>query len=1015
AGHVAPPLPSHKDAVRDHLEATLEQTNWNISHTAAQLGVSRNTVRARIERFGLVPGGSGSLTPRRPAKPPVLVQPPAANAIDEPAPGLPPAETAAPRPLPTLPQTAVSSNAAIHWERRWITLLRVSLTVENDDDVRDVTKPLEVIADKVQVFGGRVTELGRTGLEAAFGLDPLEDAAQRAAFAALAVQRAGVRAREQLSPAPVSRIALHADSYLVGRIGTWVQIDQEAKHAASALLATLVAAAPPDSTLVSRTLLPFLRRRFDFDRPLPAGLAGEAHRLLGRADRPAVFDRQMSSFVGRDSEIELLKNRWDLASQGLGQVVGIVGDPGVGKSRLIWEFLRGGTRGLVLETASIALGRPTPYLAIIEMLRMCFGVETGDTDAAIRNKVTQHLTDLDPSLVVSLPAFLSLLDVPTEDSAWDGLDPTRRRRQTFDAIKRLMLRESARQPLVLVFEDAHWADSETKALLESVADSLPVARVLMLVTFRPEYEHGWGNRNFYTQVRVDPLRGEGAQRFLRDLLGDHPSVDSLRARLIEWTGGNPFFLEETVWRLVETGVLEGERGAHRMVRPVTSISVPKTVHEVLASRMARLPAPAYDVLHLAAVLGRRVPHEVLAAVSTTSAEVLSQGLELLQTREFLSAVDVAEEREYFFRHALTQEVAYASLPEDQRRVLHAQILHATERAYPDRLDDRVAELAHHAFEGQQWEKAVGYLHSAGTRALARSANTEAAGCFEQALVALLHLPDRRENKELAIDLCFGLRNALTPLGQAERTLEHLREAEKLARLLGDERRLGRVLSFTANCLYIMADYEGAIEASEQARQHAKSLEDFPLSVAAGMYLGRASAGLGDYGRAADVLREIAESLSGERTSDYLGLPVLPAVFARSHLILALAELGEFDEAERLIKEAIAIAERTRHPETLLWAHVSAGPARLVRGHLGPATAALEHAQGLYRAADIPVYFPLVSSPLGLAYAMGGRVPEGLALVEQAVERTESRRQAALLPWTLLRLGEVRLLADQASA
>jgi tetratricopeptide (TPR) repeat protein len=642
-------------------------------------------------------------------------------------------------------------------------------------------------------------------------------------------------------------------------------------------------------------------------------------------------------------------------------------------------------------------------------------VEVGETDAAIRNKVTQHLADLDPSLAASLPAFLSLLDVPTQDSAWNGLDPARRRRQTFDAIKRLMFRESARQPLVLVFEDAHWADSETKALLDTIADSLPAARVLMLVTFRPEYEHGWGQRTFYTQVRVDPLRGDSVQRFLRDLLGEHSTLDSLRARLIGWTGGNPFFLEETTRTLAETGVLDGKRGAYRMVRPVTSITVPETVHEVLAARMDRLTPPVYEVLQSAAVVGRRVPHEVLAAVSTLSAEILSQGLEVLQAREFLSESGLGDEREYTFRHALTQEVAYASLPEAQRRGLHARILHAIARVYSGRLDDRVAELAHHAFEGQRWEEAVGYLHRAGTRALARSANTEAAVCFEQALVALSHLPDRRENQELAIDLRFGLRNALTPLGQAPRTLEHLREAEKLAGLLGDERRRGRALSFAANCLCLMADYEGAIEASQQALQHAKSLGDFPLSVAAGMYLGRASAGLGQYRRAADVLHEVAESLGGERAHDYLGLPVLPAVFARSQLILALAELGEFDEAERLITEAIEIAESTRHPDTLLWAHGGAGFARLVRGHVAPATSALEHALELCRTADMPVYVSLVSSPLGLAYAMSGRVAEGLVLVEQAVEQAEARRQVALLAWTLLRLGEVRLLADQPSA
>ena len=274
--------------------------------------------------------------------------------------------------------------------------------------------------------------------------------------------------------------------------------------------------------MVSQKTLPFLRRRFDFAWPFAAGAAGEAHRLLGPAERPS-FDAQMSAFVGRESEIELLEDRFNLAVDGHGQIVGIVGDPGVGKSRLVWEFLHAGTtdRGRVLETAAVALGRPTPFQAIIELLRASFGVDAGEPDAAIREKVSRYLADLDPSLAASLPAFLSLLDVSTEDSAWEGLDPTRRRRRTFDAIKRLMLRESERRPLVLVFEDAHWADSETKALLDAVADSLPIARVLMLVTFRPEYQHEWGSRTFYTQIRVDPLRGEGVQRFLLDLLGEH--------------------------------------------------------------------------------------------------------------------------------------------------------------------------------------------------------------------------------------------------------------------------------------------------------------------------------------------------------------------------------------------------------------------------------------------------------------------------------------------------------------
>src|SRR5713101_3001262 len=426
----APPVPppgpgagaaSLDEAMRDHLQAVLDQTGGNITHTAAILGIARNTLRSRIRKLWLK--GFGAVAPY-PGPPDLAASAPASvRDAQEKTGGAAPTQEVEGRepglslegittPLPNLPQMVLGSNADIHWERRWITLLRVSLAVESDDDVRDSTSALEIAADKVQTFGGRVIELGRTALEAAFGLDPLEDAAQRAAYAALSIQRAGARARERSSSTLVSRIAVHADSYLIGRMGASIQIDQEAKQAASAFLATLIAAAPPDSAVVSRMVLPFLRRRFEFDRPVAAGVAGEAHPLLGRADRPAMFDKQISLFVGRESEIGLLENRWGLAAQGLGPIVGIVGDPGVGKSRLIWEFLRGGTsRGLVLETASVTLGRPTPYLAIIEMLRTCFGVEAGETDLAIRNKVAQHLADLDPSLAVSLPAFLSLLDV----------------------------------------------------------------------------------------------------------------------------------------------------------------------------------------------------------------------------------------------------------------------------------------------------------------------------------------------------------------------------------------------------------------------------------------------------------------------------------------------------------------------------------------------------------------------------------------------------------------------------
>jgi transcriptional regulator with AAA-type ATPase domain/tetratricopeptide (TPR) repeat protein len=988
AAPAAPPRGDRRQR-RQRIEAALTRMDGNISRAAAELKVSRKTLRAWMKEEHLYPY-TGAVEPAE--------LEPGRGALPAEAPGLWPAVPAGGLPA--------AMGGRIHWQRQWVTLLRVRAVPRDGDTPGDVTGALEVAADKVQAFGGHVVELHRAGLDAAFGLDPIDDAPQRAAFAALAIQRACASSAGHVAVA----VGLHAETCVVGRIGSSPQIDQDAKQAASAVLAELVAAAS-GGVLASDALFPFLRRRLAFDEPI-AIAGGKAYPILGRASQ--AFGGEISTFVGRRSEMALLDDRWALAAQGLGQIVGIVGDPGVGKSRLVWEFLHSDVKraGLTLATASVSLGRPTPYLAIIELLRAYFGVEAGEPEALVRERVTERLRALDESLLTARPAFLSLLDVPAGDPAWDALPPSRRRQRTLEAMKRLMLRESARQPLLLVLEDAHWADSETRALLDDVVDSLPVARVLMLVTYRPEYQHAWGDRTFYTQLRVDPLRGESVARFLRELIGADESLDALRGRLVEWTDGNPFFLEETVRTLAESRVLQGERGAYAVNQPIAAIAVPDTVQEVLAGRMARLGAVPHGVLQSASVVGRRVPHHVVAAVSGLSTEVLGETLKTLQVREFLSESGHGDDREYTFRHALTQEVAYASLPDEQRRGLHAAILESLERVYAE---DRIADLAHHAFEGQRWERAVGYLRRAGERAFARSANREAATCFENALAALARLPETRPRQELGIDLRFDLRNALNPLGPAHRTLVHLREAESLAEKIGDERRLGRAVSFSANCLVLMAEYSEAIAVGRRASSLAGSLADFPLQVASGMYLGRAYVGLGQYRRAAEVLGEVAGSLTGERMRDYLGLPVLPAVFARSHLVLALSELGEFAEAEAQTRRAIELAEESRNPDTLLWAHGSAGMVDLVRGRLEPAIRALEHALELCRAADLPIYIPLVGSPLGLAYALTGRADEGLAIAEQAVQQTQARQQVALQSWTLLRLAEVQHLAGRPAA
>ena len=453
--------------------------------------------------------------------------------------------------------------------------------------------------------------------------------------------------------------------------------------------------------------------------------------------------RGLTRFVGRDTELAALGQALERAGGGHGQVVAVVGEAGVGKSRLVYECVHApSTQGWqVLESASVSYGKATPYFPVIDLLKRYVHVEGADDSRTIRAKVTGQVLTLDESLQEILPALLWLLDALPEESSFRALDPPQRRQRLLDALKRVLLRESQVQPLLLVFEDLHWIDTETQALLNSLVESLPMARLLLLVNYRPEYQHGWGSKTYYTQLRLDPLPPASADALLQALLGDDPSLVPLTQLLIARTEGNPFFLEESVRTLVETGVLVVEPGAYRLAQALPTIQVPATVQAVLAARIDRLPPEEKRLLQTAAVVGTEVPLPLLQAIADMPEATLYRGLAHLQAAEFLYETCLFPEPEYTFKHALTHEVAYNSLLLERRRELHARIVAAIEQLHADRLADQVEQLAHHALRGELWDKARLYCRQAGVKAMARSAYREAVMGFEQALVALQHLPE----------------------------------------------------------------------------------------------------------------------------------------------------------------------------------------------------------------------------------------------------------------------------------
>jgi predicted ATPase len=511
----------------------------------------------------------------------------------------------------------------------------------------------------------------------------------------------------------------------------------------------------------------------------------------------------------------------------------------------------------------VSYGKATAYLPIVDLLKSYFRIEPRDDARTITEKVGGKVLMLDRALEDTIPAVLALLDTLPEDSPFRALEPRDRRRLTLQAIKALLLRESRVQPLVLVFEDLHWIDGETQAILDSLLDSLPAAPILLLVNYRLEYRHGWGSRTCYRQLRIDPLGGESADELLRALLGADSSLDALKRLLLERTQGNPFFIEESVRGLLEVGALTGERGGHRLAHPVTTLRVPASVQALLASRIDRLPPEDKQLLHAASVVGKDVPLALLEAVADLAPDRLVGGLGRLQAAEFLYETRLFPDPEYTFKHALTHEVAYGSLLSDRRRELHTRIVVALEHRYAHPAGEEIERLAHHSLRGELWEKAAQYSRQAGLKASAQSANREALAWYGQVLAAIDHLPAGREKDEQAIDVRLDLRAPLFRLAEFRRLISVLQEAQSLAAALDDRSRLGWTLAFLANHIFQTGDLDQAMEHIQRADHIAAGLGAFDLSILVSSSLGQILFGMGEYGRAIEVLKGALERLQGD--------------------------------------------------------------------------------------------------------------------------------------------------------
>jgi class 3 adenylate cyclase/tetratricopeptide (TPR) repeat protein len=910
-----------------------------------------------------------------------------------------------------LAERILTSKDALEGERKQVTVLfadlqgSMELLADRDpEEARKILDPvLERMMEAVHRYEGTVNQVMGDGIMALFGA-PLahEDHAVRACYAALKMQERMTHgnAIRQAGGIPVQiRVGINSGEVVVRSIGNDLHMDYTALGQTTHLAARMEQLARPGTSLITGETLRLAEGYVEV-RPLgPVPVKGlaepvEIHELLragpARSRLQAAAARGLTRFVGRAAEIEALHGALERARAGHGQIVGVVGDPGVGKSRLFWEFTHSHrTRGwAVLESRSVSYGKATAYLPVSDLLKTYFQIDVHDDRREIRQKVTGKLLTLDRSLEPTLPALFALLDVPFGDPHWEVLDPTQRRERTQDAVKRLLLRESQFQPLLLVFEDLHWVDAESQALLESLVESLPTAHALVLVSYRPEFRHDWRAKTYYTQLRIDPLPPETLGELLQSLLGPDAALEGLKRLLLDRTEGNPLFLEENVRALVETHVLAGDHGSYRLVKPLESIQVPATVQAVLAARIDRLLPEDKRLLQSAAVIGQVVPFILLRAIAEVPERDLRRSLADLQTAGFLHAASLFPQPEYTFKHALVHEVAYAGLLQERRRTLHAKAAAAIEGHAGDRLAEHAEALARHAQRGELWDKAVDALCEAGSRAFDRGAIQECLERHEQALALLPWLPASPQNTRRAIDVRWGLFRPLLLLGQLSRLSQLLDDAQPLAREINDQPRLGAIHMGRAGCALMNAQYRESIENAQQALDIAVAMDDPGLRVTATYALGVGHYALGDCRSATDLLTRIADGPDADlakRTVVTFGSIYIACC---GYLAAMYGGRGHFDAAVSYADRAVQAADASEVPQTQAYAYVYRAIPLVLKGEFTDAGPWLERAMHLSETKGLIYWFSIASFWTGWALAQAGRPVEGLGHLEQALALQE---------------------------
>jgi len=903
----------------------------------------------------------------------------------------------------SLADKILTTRSSIEGERKLVTVLFTD--VANYTSISEKLDPEEVhqimdgcfkiLMGEIHRYEGTIDKFTGDGVMALFGA-PLahEDHAQRACHAALAIQRAIVEYSEKIEKECgvdfKIRVGLNSGPVIVGSVGNDLRMDYTAIGDTTNLASRMESMAQPGTVLVSADTHRLTRDYFNFESLGKVSVKGkeeplEAFRLIEASEVEtrigASVARGLTPFVGRKRELEALKEAFEKAKSGQGQVIGVVGEAGVGKSRLILEM-----KGMLskeectcLEGQCLHYGGSMAYLPFLDMLRNYFDIKEGDREFIVKQKMSEKIDQLDERLMSILPPLYEILSLKVEVEDYLKLDAQDRRGKTFEAIRDLLIQESQDRPLVLIIEDLHWIDRTSEDFLSYLIGWLASARIILVLLYRPEYTHQWGSKSYYNQVRVDQLSISTSAELVQSILEEGEAVPELRELILSRAAGNPLFMEEFTHTLLENGSIQRRDNQYVLSKKASDIQVPDTIQGLIAARMDRLEESLKRIMQVASVIGREFAFRILQAIMGIQEELKSHLLNL-QGLEFIYEKSLYPELEYIFKHALTQEVAYNSLLLKRRKEIHQSIGEAIEVLYPDRLEDFYETLAYHYKQGNVFNKALDYLIKAGEKGCERYALEEAHRHFQEAYDILSKKPGRtKEEDALLIDLLIKWAYVFYYRGDIRVMTDLFSAHQELAESLGDKARLGMFYGWLGQAMWIRGKLQDSYQYLSEALKLGEEIEDQKVISYA---CSRLSWTCWDFGLLDEAITygERALDISRSLESDHY-------LYDRS-----LGGIGVTYFFKGEVKKTFAAAKAL-----LEYGQSRASIRCLVVGHLmmslghsmdGDFSSAIEYVKKAIEVSQDPLYTNVSRAFLGIFYAGNGQLQEAKGIFQQVINDSD---------------------------